>query len=62
MKPGLYICVDVESDGPIPSPYSLLSLGAAVAGRQDADGFTAADPKQAELFAKLMAWPGPGPV
>ncbi|MGW2856497.1 hypothetical protein ACWDAZ_32565, partial [Streptomyces sp. NPDC001215] len=42
IKPSLYISVDIEADGPIPGPYSMLSLGAAVAGVQDADGFTAA--------------------
>lgn len=27
----IYISVDVEADGPIPGPYSLNSIGAAVA-------------------------------
>ena len=30
--PELYVAVDVEADGPIPGPYSMLSLGMAVAG------------------------------
>lgn len=29
MKPEVYISVDVETDGPIPGPHSMLSLGAA---------------------------------
>jgi len=33
--PELYAAVDVEADGPIPGPYSMLSLGMAVAGRPD---------------------------
>ncbi|MEV0901116.1 exonuclease [Actinoplanes sp. NPDC049802] len=33
--PELYVAVDVEADGPIPGPYSMLSLGMAVAGRDD---------------------------
>lgn len=52
-KPSLYISVDIEADGPIPGPYSLLSLGAAVAGVQDADGFTAADPEQHTFYREL---------
>ncbi|MFF3846520.1 3'-5' exoribonuclease domain-containing protein [Streptomyces sp. NPDC002328] len=53
VKPSLYISVDVEADGPIPGPYSMLSLGAAVAGVQDADGFTAADPAARTFYREL---------
>ncbi|MBX9396720.1 exonuclease [Streptomyces sp. TRM72054] len=53
IKPSLYISVDIEADGPIPGPYSMLSLGAAVAGRQDADGFTAADPEERTFYREL---------
>jgi hypothetical protein len=53
IRPSLYISVDIEADGPIPGPYSLLSLGAAVAGVQDADGFTAADPEQHTFYREL---------
>ena len=28
--PELYVAVDVEADGPIPGPYSMISLGMAV--------------------------------
>ncbi|WP_458246323.1 exonuclease [Streptomyces sp. MAI_2237] len=45
--------VDIEADGPIPGPYSMLSLGAAVAGTQDADGFTAADPEERTFYREL---------
>ncbi|MFE6281720.1 exonuclease [Streptomyces sp. NPDC057877] len=45
--------VDIEADGPIPGPYSMLSLGAAVAGTQDADGFTAADPTRRTFYREL---------
>ncbi|MFI1564171.1 3'-5' exoribonuclease domain-containing protein [Streptomyces sp. NPDC020490] len=51
IKPSLYI--SVEADGPIPGPYSMLSLGAAVAGTQDADGFTAADPERQTFYREL---------
>lgn len=53
VKPSLYISVDIEADGPIPGPYSMLSLGAAVAGTQDADGFTAADPERQSFYREL---------
>ncbi|WP_406452624.1 exonuclease [Streptomyces sp. NBC_01622] len=53
VKPSLYISVDIEADGPIPGPYSMLSLGAAVAGTQDADGFTAADPEKLTFDREL---------
>ncbi|MFF9216804.1 3'-5' exonuclease [Streptomyces viridosporus] len=53
VKPSLYISVDVEADGPIPGPYSLLSLGASVAGVQDADGFRAADPEERTFYREL---------
>lgn len=53
IKPSLYISVDIEADGPIPGPYSMLSLGAAVAGTQDTDGFTAADPEKHTFYREL---------
>ncbi|MEU6319115.1 3'-5' exoribonuclease [Streptomyces sp. NPDC047009] len=53
IKPSLYISVDIEADGPIPGPYSMLSLGAAVAGRQDAVGFSAADPEEHTFYREL---------
>ncbi len=53
VRPSLYIPVDVEADGPIPGPYSMLSLGAAVAGRQDTGGFTAADPERDTFYREL---------
>ncbi|MBC2902238.1 3'-5' exoribonuclease domain-containing protein [Streptomyces cupreus] len=53
VKPSLYISVDIEADGPIPGPYSMLSLGAAVAGVQDADGFVPADPEARTFYREL---------
>ncbi|MEU1278536.1 exonuclease [Streptomyces sp. NPDC005805] len=53
-KTSVYISVDVEADGPIPGPYSMLSFGAAVAGRQDGDGFTpVADPARDTFYREL---------
>ncbi|MGW2564993.1 3'-5' exonuclease [Streptomyces sp. NPDC001537] len=53
IRPSRYISVDIEADGPIPGPYSMLSFGAAVAGTQDADGFTATDPERQTFYREL---------
>ncbi|MQA06463.1 MAG: exonuclease [Streptosporangiales bacterium] len=54
MKRDVYISVDIEADGPIPGPYSMLSLGAAFAGTYDADGYRAPDdPREATWYAEL---------
>ncbi|MGW3287181.1 3'-5' exonuclease [Streptomyces sp. NPDC001002] len=53
VKASLYISVDIEADGPIPGPYSMISFGAAVAGVQDADGFTVADPERRTFYREL---------
>lgn len=52
-RPDVYFSVDVEADGPIPGPYSMLSLGAAVAGRFDGVEFTAADPTVDTFYREL---------
>jgi hypothetical protein len=38
-----YFSVDVEADGPIPGPYSMLSMGIVVAGRYDGSTFRRGD-------------------
>jgi hypothetical protein len=38
----LYISADVETDGPVPGPYSMLSFGLAVIGSYDGKRFTRA--------------------
>ena len=38
-QPDLYISADVETDGPIPGPYSMLSFGLAVVGSYDGHHF-----------------------
>ncbi|WP_189822867.1 3'-5' exonuclease [Streptomyces finlayi] len=54
VKPSLYLSVDIEADGPIPGPYSMLSFGAAVAGRQDPDGsYVAHDPEAQTFYREL---------
>ena len=37
--PDLYFSVDIEADGPIPGPFSMLSFGLVVAGRFDGRQF-----------------------
>lgn len=53
MRADCYISVDVEADGPIPGPYSMISFGAAVAGTRTDQGFTAADPTAATFYREL---------
>jgi hypothetical protein len=47
-----YFSVDIEADGPIPGPYSMISIGVAVAGRL-AETFTPADPEAATFYREL---------
>jgi hypothetical protein len=49
----LYISIDVEADGPIPGPYSMLSLGMAVAGRFDGERFEPLDPERETFYREL---------
>ncbi|MCX4820253.1 3'-5' exoribonuclease [Streptomyces sp. NBC_01142] len=53
VKPSLYISVDIEADGPIPGPYSMISFGAAVAGQQDTQGYAPADPEAHTFYREL---------
>jgi DNA polymerase III epsilon subunit-like protein len=39
VPPDLFFSVDVETDGPIPGPYSMLSIGLVTAGRFDGRRF-----------------------
>jgi hypothetical protein len=52
-KRELYISVDVESDGPIPGPYSMLSFGMAACGTFDGQAFTPDDPVENTFYAEL---------
>jgi hypothetical protein len=49
----VYVSGDVETDGPIPGPYSMLSFGLAVAGRFDGSTFEPADPAAATFYREL---------
>ena len=42
--PELYIAVDVEADGPIPGPYSMLALGMSVVGMPERTFYTEMKP------------------
>lgn len=52
-KRELYISVDVEADGPIPGPYSMLSFGMAACGTSDGRDFTPLDPAESTFYAEL---------
>jgi hypothetical protein len=52
MRPDVYFSVDIEADGPIPGPYSMISVGLAVAGRFDRE-FTPVDPTALTFYREL---------
>jgi hypothetical protein len=49
----VYISADVETDGPIPGRFSMLSFGLAVAGRFDGTRFERVDPTAATFYREL---------
>jgi hypothetical protein len=49
----MYISADVETDGPIPGRYSMLSLGLAVAATFDGTAFAPRDPTAATFYREL---------
>jgi hypothetical protein len=52
--PEIYISADVEADGPIPGPFSMLSFGLTVAGHRDSAGsFHADDPTKQSFYREL---------
>jgi hypothetical protein len=56
--PELYIAVDVEADGPIPGPYSMISLGMAVTGRADLTFYTELRPISEDFVPQALAVSG----
>jgi hypothetical protein len=48
-----YVSVDIEADGPIPGPYSMLSFGMALCGVFDGRDFTGSDPAARTFYAEL---------
>jgi DNA polymerase III epsilon subunit-like protein len=53
VRPDIYISADVETDGPMPGIYSLLSFGFAVVGRYDGERFERLDPREHSLYREL---------
>jgi hypothetical protein len=49
----VYISIDIEADGPIPGPYSMISFGLAVCARFDGKVFEALDPVKQTFYAEL---------
>ena len=49
----VYFSVDVETDGPIPGPYSLLSLGIVYAGTFDGTSFRRPESYQLTFYREL---------
>jgi 3' exoribonuclease, RNase T-like len=54
VRSDVYISADIESDGPVPGRYSMLSLGMCIAGEQDAAGtFRPIQPESARFYREL---------
>jgi DNA polymerase III epsilon subunit-like protein len=49
----VYISADVETDGPVPGPYSMLSFGLVVAGTYDGERFERAPADAPTLYREL---------
>jgi hypothetical protein len=49
----LYISADVETDGPVPGPYSLLSFGMVIVGRFDGRTLERASGSEASFYREL---------
>lgn len=56
--PELYLAVDVEADGPIPGPYSMISLGISVVGRPDLAFYTEIRPISDDFVPEALAVSG----
>lgn len=56
--PELYVAVDVEADGPIPGPYSMISLGMAVAGHPELTFYTELRPISPDFVPEALAVSG----
>jgi hypothetical protein len=52
-RPDLYISADVETDGPVPGPFSMLSFGLAVVGRYDGRRFERFSPRDRTFYKEL---------
>lgn len=54
----LYVAVDIEADGPIPGPYSMLSLGMAVVGRPELTFYTELKPISDQFVPEALSVSG----
>lgn len=52
-SPDLYFSCDIEADGAVPGPYSMLSFGFSVAGSYDGAVFTHRHPHEKTFYAEL---------
>jgi hypothetical protein len=52
-RPDIYISADVETDGPVPGPYSLLSFGLAAVGRYDGAQLERLGPREQTFYREL---------
>jgi hypothetical protein len=52
-RPDVYLSADVETDGPIPGPYSMLAVGLCVAGTYDGTRFERRDPSADTWYREL---------
>lgn len=53
--PEFYVATDVEADGPIPGPFSMLSLGMAVVGRAELRFYTELRPISDQFVPQALA-------
>jgi hypothetical protein len=53
IRPDLYISADVETDGPIPGPFSMLSFGLAVVGSYDGRRFERFPSRERTFYREL---------
>lgn len=49
-RPDLYVSVDIETDGPIPGEYSILSFALCLASRYDGSAFDVIEPDPTTTF------------
>jgi hypothetical protein len=52
-RPDLYISADVETDGPIPGSFSMLSFGLSAIGRYDGAHFERWQPRESTFYREL---------
>jgi DNA polymerase III epsilon subunit-like protein len=58
MKEDVFVSVDTEADGPIPGEYSMISLGAVVAGRPEATFYREIRPISDRFVPEALAVSG----